>query len=195
MRNTNDDHYDSIRDLLNGLSFEVAANHVGKTGKGPDYYGWNYVKYEVYESKSATTNYSGAVSSGTSDKAKVNPTFKNKYLTVVFKYKPVMMEIKHLWNGVLIDTNKNTSGPIPFYKISTSAANPNHQCGSLSCRIEGGECVTLHKVTSLNKIIWPGYILLSGGINGSQKGLETTMETPTAVIDVEMKNVPRKAWI
>lgn len=130
--------------------------------------GWRYKGYKIYKAFNVP---SGAVPSpeGSSDSVSVTPSFGDQKYTIVFIYEPVLVTVQHVnRDRTLINTTKNGTYKLP--ELISKSANPNHQCNVLGCNGVGSYGSTaVHYNTSLNKYLWPGYILTDYAITNSER--------------------------
>lgn len=144
-----------------GNKFSKTANH-----DTLDKYGWRYVGYQVYNQFSVpdASTIAGRGIQYTGDTASCKPSLGDQKYVIVFLYEPIKLHIEHknITTNSKIRTDKN--GSLYLYELISCYENPNHVCSTLGCgpQAPGGkpnEGQGMHQVTSLHKVIWPGYIL------------------------------------
>lgn len=130
---------------------------------GLDSLGW---RYRGFKSGTSYNVPEGLTGYDLSDSAKYNKTYStstslgNQTFYVVFFFEPVKVTVNHINSDrtFLINTNKNIT-----YELPKIISETGHNCGSLGCsndkgKREEGRVIT-HNNTSLNKYLWPGYVL------------------------------------
>ena len=121
-----------------------------------DTLGWRYKGYKYGKSYNIPSNIDGSGTLNTATSRSIETSLGNQTHYIVFFFEPIKLEIKHTNSGALINTNKNGTYSLPF--IHSLTANPNHNCATLGCSGTVGNVIT-HNNTSLNKVLWPAYIL------------------------------------
>ena len=131
--------------------------------EGLDKLGWRYMGYKHMK----TLDVPSDVTSGDlikDDKGEIETSIDDNVHTLVFFFEPIKVTVNHLNSDrkTQIITNKNLE-----YNLPEIINKVGHVCTSLECTHKTiteadrvpGTTATMHNNTSLNKYLWPGYIL------------------------------------
>jgi len=141
--------------------------------KGLDEIGWRYKGYKYMKTLDIPENVSPTGLNG-ANSGEIDTALGNQVHALVFFFEPIKVTVNHInEDREKIDTNKNVE-----YKLPEILSLAGHTCESLECEHKTiseagkvpGDTAKKHNNTSLNKYLWPGYIL---------KGWEMKQDNPS----------------
>ena len=131
-----------------------------------DSLGWRYKGYKKFDTYYTPSEDQIKNTSITGENSNVSINFELDFqkTTIVFIYEPIKVTVNHLNSDreTKIITNKNIEYKLPEIINKTGHVCTNLECTHKEITEEGrvpGTTATMHNNTSLNKYLWPGYIL------------------------------------